>query len=269
MNPSGGPPGLEMPRPTAAPLVVAAGLALVGAGVALSPAFGVVGGVVLGVGLVVWIGQWAERGVQLAQADDPRPAAVTPDPAAVPHLRHGMAGYRLRLPVEVHPVSAGIKGGLVGGLLMPLPALAWAVLNGHSVWYPLNLLAGIAMPGVDAMAPASLQAFHPTIFALGVALHGVMSLGLGLLFGVLLPTLPAGAAGQLAWGAAVFPTLWTGLSYGLMGVVNPLLQRQVDWPWFIASQFVFGLAATLVVRMTARVRIPPAGAGPDTQPLMS
>ena len=30
-----------------------------------------------------------------------------------------MPGYRLRLPEKVHPISAGIKGGLVGGLVMP------------------------------------------------------------------------------------------------------------------------------------------------------
>ena len=34
-----------------------------------------------------------------------------------------MPGYRLRMPEEVHPISAGIKGGIVGGLVMPMPAL--------------------------------------------------------------------------------------------------------------------------------------------------
>ena len=31
-----------------------------------------------------------------------------------------------------------------------------------------------------------------------------------------------------------------------MGLVNPLLRKGVDWPWFIASQFVFGVVAALV-----------------------
>ena len=54
-----------------------------------------------------------------------------------------------------------------------------------------------------------------------------------------LPPIPA----PLAWGGLLMPLLWTGASYGLMGVVNPLLQERVDWPWFIVSQFVFGIAA--------------------------
>ena len=59
------------------------------------------------------------------------------------------------------------------------------------------------------------------------------------------------------------PLLWTAVSYGLMGVVNPLLQERVDWPWFIASQFVFGVAAAIVVDRSEQIYIPPAGRGPE------
>ena len=48
-----------------------------------------------------------------------------------------------------------------------------------------------------------------------------------------------------------------------MGVVNPLLQERVDWPWFIASQFVFGVATAIVVDRSEKVFIPPAGRGPE------
>ena len=55
------------------------------------------------------------------------------------------------------------------------------------------------------------------------------------------------------------PILWTALGYGLMGVVNPVLQQRVDWFWFIVSQFVFGIAAAVVVLRSTPVPIPPAG----------
>jgi hypothetical protein len=74
---------------------------------------------------------------------------------------------------------------------------------------------------------------------------------------------------QLFWGGVVLPLLWTGASYGLMGVVNPLLEQKVDWPWFIASQFVFGVTAAVVVMFSETIRVPPAGAGPDTESLIS
>ena len=65
----------------------------------------------------------------------------------------------------------------------------------------------------------------------------------------------------VAWGGLLMPLLWSGVSYGMMGVVNPVLQQRVDWPWFIVSQFIFGLAASVVVARSEQVRIPPAGAG--------
>jgi hypothetical protein len=69
-----------------------------------------------------------------------------------------------------------------------------------------------------------------------------------------------------AWGALLLPVLWTGASYSLMGVVNPILQQKVDWPWFIVSQFIFGIAAAVVVMRTEQIEVPPAGTGPPGTP---
>ena len=80
-----------------------------------------------------------------------------------------MPGYRLRLPAKVHPISAGIKGGIVGGLVMPLPALAYGLVSGHGIWWPINLLAGMVLPGVGDMTVAELEQFHPTLLVTGVA----------------------------------------------------------------------------------------------------
>src|SRR5207244_6643137 len=38
---------------------------------------------------------------------------------------------------RVRPATAGLCGGLLGGLLMPAPAITWGLLNGHGVWYPV------------------------------------------------------------------------------------------------------------------------------------
>ena len=80
------------------------------------------------------------------------PGRVIGVSGTVEQLRSGMPGYRLRLPAEVHPISAGFKGGSSAGLVMPLPALAYGLLSGHGIWYPVNLLAGMVLPGVDRMS---------------------------------------------------------------------------------------------------------------------
>ncbi|MFO0808216.1 MAG: hypothetical protein U0746_06305 [Gemmataceae bacterium] len=264
------PDAIEMPRPTAAPLILATGIVLVGAGVALSYAMCVVGAVLIALGLRAWIGNFAPGRGHFHEGRSPRkPEAVVPVLGAVEQLHEGMPGYRMRLPLEVQPISAGLKGGIVGGILMAIPAMVWGQLSGHTVWYPVNLLAGIAFPGIEDMPMAELEQFRPGLFAFATAVHAVTSIVLGLAYGVLLPTLPSIRGGQLFWGGVLLPALWTGLCYGLLGVVNPLLRDRLDWPWFVASQFVFGVAAALVVMFSETVQIPPAGAGPDTEPLTS
>ena len=171
---------VEMPRPTAAPLVLSLGLALLAAGVVTSLALLVVGPSIV-----------ARRTghVDRAAAAGPRPRsrAAGSQPARCPASRAaaaerssicvaGMPGYRLRLPEQVHPISAGVKGGIVGGLVMPLPALAYGVLSGHGIWYPVNLLAGMVLPGVDRLTRRRAGAVS-TVAACwsAIVIHVVMS----------------------------------------------------------------------------------------------
>jgi hypothetical protein len=247
------PDSVEMPRPTAAPLVLALGLTLLAGGVALGPAFLVVGAAVIVAALSIWTVQLLPgRG----HVDEPlaesarRPRPVTGTPGAVQRLQPGMPGYRLRLPGAVHPVSAGLKGGLAGGLVMPLPALLWGLLRGHGPWYPVNLLAGMALPLPPDMSPEQLEqflkAFHGSLLVVALVIHVAMSVVIGVIYGVLLPTLPE-VPRPIAWGGLFMPILWTGVSYVAMQVVNPALPGRVHWPWFIVSQLVFGITMPAVV----------------------
>jgi hypothetical protein len=157
---------------------------------------------------------------------------------------------------------AGVLGGLVGGLAMAIPAVLWSWASGHGVWYPINLIAGIISPAVGNLDIAELGAFHEQLFFVAAAVHAALCTIFGVLFALLsghLPPIPS----PIAWGGLVLPLLWTGVSFGLMGIVNPVLQGRVDWPWFIVSQFIFGVAAALVVLRSEKIHIPPAGRGPE------
>jgi hypothetical protein len=239
---------VELPRPTAAPLVLAVGLAMLGLGVATSPAFLVVGVVVLVVGLGLWIGQFAPGRGHVHEplvAPEAGPRPITPQLDGVEQLRPGVPGYRMRMPEHVHPISAGVKGGIVGGIAMLAPAMAYGIVSGHGIWYPANLLTGMVLPGVGDMTVEQLEQLHPTLLAVAIAIHVSMSLSLGLIYGVLMPTLPR-IPKPIALGGLLMPVLWTGASFLLLRLVNPLLYTEVDWPWFIASQFVFGIMAALI-----------------------
>jgi hypothetical protein len=241
-------PSVEMPAPTAAPMVLCLGLTLVAAGLATNLSLCAVGALVLAAGLGRWIACLLPGRGHLHEPLDEsaNPKAVAARAGRVKRLVAGMPGYRLRLPEEVHPISAGVKGGIVGGIVMPLPALAYGVLSGHGLWYPVNLLAGMALPGVGKMTVAELEKFDATLLVFAAVIHVVVSVIVGLIYGVLMPTLPA-LPKPLAWGGLLMPLLWTGVSFALVRSVNPALHAGVSWPWFIVSQFVFGLVSAVVV----------------------
>jgi hypothetical protein len=241
------PESVELPASTAWPMVVALGITLGFAGLITHAAVSVVG---VGLALIGGVGWWREvlpeqrlerialRPAELRAREDLRP------PAAVEHVRIGEAGHRVRLPVEIQPYSAGITGGLVGGLAMALVALAYGLIVQRSLWYPINLLSAVALPGMAQATIAELRAFDLFALAIGVIVHGLLSVLVGLLYAVILPMLPGR---HLLWGGVVAPLLWTGLVWALLGVVNPILGARVDWPWFVVSQLVFGLATGFVV----------------------
>jgi hypothetical protein len=256
-----------MPQATAWPIVLALAIALLGAGLATNPALSIVGAVLFVVGLGGWIEQLLPgRGHLHEPLVEParRPQPIAEKPGTVDQLRPGMVGYRFRLPEKIHPISAGVKGGMVGGLVMPLPALAYGLLSGHGLWFPINLLAGMLLPGIDDMTVTQLEQFYLRYLLVAVCIHAVFSVGFGLLYGVVLPTLPQVPGGPLFWGGLLMPLLWTGASYATMGVVNPALRDHVEWPWFLLSQFIYGIAMAIVVFRTEQVPVPPAG-GPAEQ----
>jgi hypothetical protein len=173
-----------------------------------------------------------------------------------------MAGHRFRLPVKVHPISAGARGGIVGGLVMPVPALAYGLISGHGLWFSINLLAGMVIPGMGGATVAELEQFRWGSLILAIVIHATFSVGFGLLFGVVSPTLPPVPGGPVIAGGVLMPLLWTGICHGFMGIIDPLLQQHVNWPWFIVSQVVYGLAMSIVVIRSEKVPVAPVGGGP-------
>ena len=240
-----GPDRITLPAPTVWPMVVALGVTLGFAGLVTHIVVSVVGVVLALVGAVGW---WRcvlpEEEVEYVPVV--RAPSVTP-PApfrGVERFSFGDDRHRLRLPVEVQPLSAGVRGGLVGGLAMALCAAIYGIVVQHSVWYPLNLLAAIAVPRMADADVTTLRAFDGLAFVVGLIAHGVTSVLVGALYAAILPLVPRR---HLLWGGLLGPLLWTGFLWAIMGVINPALNARIAWDWFVASQIAFGLTAGYVV----------------------
>ncbi len=245
------PKTVDLPAPTAAPLVLAFGATLLTAGLVTHVAIGVTGALLIVASCVAWF-----REVLPHEQHETVPVEAVPEfpktiAQNVARLELGEIGHRARLPIEIHPVSAGIKGGLAGSAAMAALAILYGVLRQGSIWYPINLLAAGASASMARLSPEALKAFSLLGLLLGTVIHVFTSSMVGLLYGVMLPMFPRR---PIVLGGLIAPLLWTGLLRSVLGVVNPTLDALIDWRWFTASQIAFGVVAGLVVTRTAMVR---------------
>jgi hypothetical protein len=247
----GAPDTVEVPASTPWPIVLAFGIALLFAGLVTSEAVSVLGAIISIAGAVGWF-----RDVLPNEAHET--VQVVPQVAAVMTIRREVArieiAHELRrawLPVEIYPISAGIKGGLAGSVAMALLAMLYGVLSRTSIWYPINLLAAGFFPTATTVTTAEIAEFHLRAFVIAVPIHLITSLLVGLLYGAMLPMLPRR---PVLLGGFIAPLLWSGLIHSILGIVNPVLDQRIDWLWFVASQVGFGIVAGIVVSRQERIQ---------------
>jgi hypothetical protein len=248
------PDHINLPAPTAWPLVTAFGLALLAAGLVTEAVVSVVGLILAIRGAVGWFRDVlpVERH-ELARVRplEQRARLIAATPRSVQQLQPGVAGHRVRIPAEIHPYSSGIKGGIIGGIAMAIVACIYGVIAHGSIWYPINLLAAAAVPSLARADLAQLTAFNGTGFIVALISHGIFSVLVGVLFAVLLPMLPSRRAAF--WGSLVSPILWSGLIWATLRLINPALTGRIDWIWFIASQVAFGMTTGYVIHHSKMV----------------
>jgi hypothetical protein len=243
---------VHLPAPTAWPIVLAFGVMLMFAGLVTSGALSVVGAflsVAAGVGWFLQV--LPQEKEEIVEAVD-LPFLPSTTRREVERLAVAPELPRALLPLETYPVSAGVKGGLAGSMAMAVIACLFGLINQRSIWYPINLLAAAAYAPSLRLGDRSLHTFHLDTFLLAVLIHLITSLLVGLLYGAMLPMFPRR---PIILGGLVAPILWTGLLRSVLGLIDPLLNQLIDWKWFVASQFAFGIVAGLVVVQQSRVRV--------------
>jgi hypothetical protein len=241
---------IEVPASTAWPLVLSFGFALMLAGLLTSASVTVLGVVLAVAGCVGWF-----REVFPHEHEETVPVVfeehrVATERRIVERLPVAPDLVRAWLPLETYPISAGLKGGLAGGVAMAVLACAYGLTKAGSIWYPINLLAATVYAESLKLGPAQLNSFHASSFAIALVLHGIGSIFVGLLYGAMLPMF---ARRPIVLGGLIGPVLWSGLLYSIMVLLNPMLASRVDWIWFMASQIAFGVVAGIVVTRQERV----------------
>ena len=245
----GSPRTIELPASTTWPIVLAFGLTLVFAGLVTSASVSILGAIFAVAGGVGWfcdvLPNEKHESVPVAEKT---PAVTTsrPQVARVEWITKEL--NRARLPLEIYPISAGVKGGLAGSAAMAVLAVLYGIVSGHGMWYPINLLSAGLFPARSTIA--QIAAFHWDALIIATIIHFICSFLVGLLYGVALPMFPRR---PILLGGLIAPVLWTGLIHSMLEAIDPVLNQRIDWLWFVVSQVGFGIVAGIVVSRQERV----------------
>jgi hypothetical protein len=244
---------IEMPASTHWPMVFAFGITLLFAGIVTYWAVGVVGLVIAFRGALGW---WHNVIPVEAHEEVPihpalRPAPIPVETRSVVRLQLGEQRHRVRIPEEVHPYSAGLWGGLAGGTVMAVLACLYGLVAEHSIWYPVNLLAGVVIPALGNASLEQLRAFHGLAFLAALVGHGILSILVGIVYAAIMPMFPKYAP---FWAGILVPLFWSGLVGTTLNVLNPVLNERINWPWFVVCQLGFGLVGGYVIARSTRIR---------------
>jgi uncharacterized membrane protein YagU involved in acid resistance len=139
---------------------------------------------------------------------------------------------------EIYPYRAGITGGLIAGAVMVVVMAAWGMLTGRSIWFPVNLISAAVLPWAQTASPEALEAFNPAAAVVGTLIHFGISMLLGLLFALVLPTLPGST---LLWGIVVGTLLYVGAHFALLPLVNPRMYELVSDRTFLVAHIAFSV----------------------------
>ena len=238
--------GIELPAPTAWPMVLACGVTLLGAGYLMHPMLAILGMAAVLLGCAGWFRDVlpVER-VEVVPVIEP--PAVAPSPRGVLALQAGANAHRMRLPLEVYPYAVGVKAGLAGGAAMAIVGCLFGLLTHGSIWYPINLLAAAGSARLTEATTAELARFSAGGLILASVAHLSLSVLVGILYAALLPIF---SRRPILTAAVFLPMLMSGITWALLRAVNPVLDERIEWTWFIASQVAFGVVAGWVVSRT-------------------
>ena len=145
----------------------------------------------------------------------------------------------LSVPVMVYPYTVGLSGGALGGLAMVGVALLYGVISGYGVWLPVNLIGATIVRDLQGASIETLSQFNAAAFVAGLLLHAALSIGLGMIFALLLPTMPGP------------PIIWS-LTLPLL---NPVMEQHVEKLSFFIAHLVYGIVLGWYVARQPKIHV--------------
>ena len=137
-------------------------------------------------------------------------------------------------------LTAGTLAGIAGGVMEIVWIMLYASLSGHD--------AAIVARGVTASVFPDL-ASAPSSIAIGLLIHMVLAIGLGIVIAIAIPAVLPRVAGTIVEPILVVACLagvWTMNFFVLLPIINNDFVTIVPFPVSFTSKMLFGFASALV-----------------------
>ena len=234
---------LHLPAPTVWPMVLGLGITLIAAGLITNVAIAVLGLLLSAMAAIGWFRNvLPHEHLEMVEVQLSAPADVAESPQVT---------YSPGIERPTYSFSSGVEAGVAGGVAMAAVATGFSWMKFHSLWYGINLLAAGSFIGWTDATDSFLSQFHFQGLLVALAIHAMVSVLVGLLYGAMLPIFPRQS---LLTAGLIAPILWSGLAYSMIKHVSPILSDRMDWGWFVASQVAYGLTAGWVIHLRVKVR---------------
>ncbi len=198
---------VQLPAPTAWPMVLGLGISLMLAGLLTHWAISLLGLLMTVLAIVGWF-------FEVLPEEHHVYVDVHTDVVEIKSTRETLAHlpiderHRKLLPVETFSLMSGVKGGIAGGVAMVVPAALYSFIRYHSVWYAANLLAAGGFVSWAGESNEFLAQFHLRGLLAALGIHALTSVLIGLLYGAMLPMFPRW---PILTAGFIAPFLWTGI----------------------------------------------------------
>jgi hypothetical protein len=155
------------------------------------------------------------------------------------------------VPALVYPYRVGLTGGALGGLAMIAVAIMYGIVSGRGFWLPVNLIGATLIRDLQGASLGTLSQFNVAALIAGLLLHTAISIGLGFVFAVLLPTLPGS---PLIWSLPIGTLLWSLAGLIALPLLNPIMVGTVDVPSFLIAHLGYGLVLGGWIARTPKIQ---------------
>jgi hypothetical protein len=139
---------------------------------------------------------------------------------------------------NLYSLKDGLVAGAVAGLCMTITMAIWGAITGNGIWYPVNLIAATVLTDLQGAPLAELQAFNLTAALVGTLIHFIISVALGLVFDLLLPTLPGH---PMVWALIIGPVLWVAAEFAVLPILNARISTAIAPQTFIVAHIIYSL----------------------------